>query len=40
MESNRLDPSAETFEQSHAREKFTGARLHVVAKYKDDSHIF
>jgi len=36
MESNRLTPSAETCEQCHAREKFTGPRLRVIAKYKDD----
>jgi hypothetical protein len=36
MESNRLTPSAETCEQCHARETFTGQRLRVIAKYKDD----
>jgi len=36
MESNRLTPSAKTCEQCHAREKVTGPRLRVIAKYKDD----
>ena len=36
IESNRLIPASETCEQCHAREKFLGPRLRVIAKFKDD----
>jgi len=36
IESNRLTPSPKTCEECHAREKVTGPRLRVIAKYKDD----
>jgi hypothetical protein len=36
LESNRLVPAIDTCEQCHSREKFTGPRLRVITKFKDD----